>query len=1641
MGGDQELSIQITTNAERAASGMNAVIESLGRIEKALASVTSTLETAVQKAGTISRAMGKLSNAINSLNPQNIDRTAKELDKVGASGETAARGVRKATDAVEQTERKLAMASSMITETFEKSAMAVNADAYERAVSGSEAVARASRDVAEGAASAVQAVQSLVDGYSGLGTTGSRSSEAFTLAATRIGEAVQNISPAIAGTMSAMQAYADYVDRAFRGDMGEDAIRRYVSSMMAIPGQLAGSLALIPDSMSRAATVVDGSCQEISSAAGGAAESIRAIPLAIGGINSNIDAVEISTAEMNSLGEAVERATAGAKSFVDTLLSDEGVTGLGADARWTDEQLQEVLKRMNEYSATINGMKREKIPADVTQLEEAVIGLEKLKTAFNEYMDALKSRARESSALSGQDTLGGETAAPVIDVEETERALTAIEKVVAQLSEYKRAIRGFEGGNVEIGEDAYRRALVEVEKLSAKLKEYKETVLAANRELDATSSEGSGSFDGVVEASDEASAHIQEVLRSIREYEAAIADMKALRAPFDDTAFRELTEKLAAARQEWADYMASVRQAGETRMEEDNPPQGVIDRIKEMKDELEQAAGALRMLSSLFGGLASVSETAFRASFTPVNATMATLKGMGAVFADLGSKIASLANPIKNTVAAAKSGIDDISKKLKAGWAKITRTAKFMLVRKAITAILKTIGEAMKSLAQFAGETGQEFNKSMSLLVSDAKYVGANIVAAFAPIINMIAPVIDFLVEKLTVAIEYINMFFAALSGRDIYVRAKKRMEDFGKGAEDSAEKMKSLNKQLMSFDKLNNITTNDKGGEATNPWGEWEERPISEKIKEFAEKVKGVLKDLFEPLKKAWDIAGEYVISGFKYMLERLGSLFKDMGRDFLEVWKSPEMVNVFAEILMIIGDIERIIGAIAERIHIAWNRNKVGKKMFEDIRDIVGVIVKHLHQASQDTLAWAKSLNFYPAFKRIEEALAKIAVALDPILQILNNAFKEVVLPSLKWILENGFPRFMKFVGDIIEGVGNLARKFLEAWDNLEFGKGLFAGLVGIMNVLLMHVENIGEKFREWGANVDFEPLLASVLSLVEALRPVADFIGGVFEDVFTNVVLPFVQFLVEEAIPALNKALTDFAEAVHWDELRSKVGALLAAFEGLLEAFTGGLIKAVGDFGKSLAEFTNGDVFTEFMENITRFLNSITPDMIANVLGGIGKAVIDISEAVMKFVNSDLFQGLLNAVLYYLQNTSAEDIASKIIGLANAIIAFKFAEFMTAGFANFLTFVAGIPAMVMNFQALGGVIGTVAGYFLSFASNLGIIGGAITAVVEFVGMLNEGFSMAREVIMLAGLAVAATCAVIVGAVPAATAAIIAGVVGALATAIVLIKEHWNEINEWTKQIGDAMMQWAENVDSAVKQWFSDMGDAISQKLTEIKEWASQTWTNIVNGIKEKAAAAKQAADEFGANLKKGIDERLKAIMDSVAAFIERVKTRFSVANLKAEGRKFINSFLEGLREAWNSIVKWIEDKLRAVKNMFSNALKSIKMFGSFGTASSIPGYASGGYPQAGTLFWAGEGGVPEMMGTVGGKSAVAGGAEITGIRDEIRNASVNETALLRQEVELLRQLVAKDFGISSKDIFNSVRGENREYRMRTGRSAFAT
>ena len=148
-----------------------------------------------------------------------------------------------------------------------------------------------------------------------------------------------------------------------------------------------------------------------------------------------------------------------------------------------------------------------------------------------------------------------------------------------------------------------------------------------------------------------------------------------------------------------------------------------------------------------------------------------------------------------------------------------------------------------------------------------------------------------------------------------------------------------------------------------------------------------------------------------------------------------------------------------------------------------------------------------------------------------------------------------------------------------------------------------------------------------------------------------------------------------------------------------------------------------------------------------------------------------------------------------------------------------------------------------------------------------------------------------------------------------------------------------------------------------------------------------------------------------------------------------------IAGIKGIWNKFAGWMNEKLNFSWDGFSIAGKEIIPAGEI-NLGKIPKFEHGGYvPTRFSMFMAGENGKPELMFTKGGKTGVAPPGEITGIISAIVNSTQQEMEMLRQQNQLLRELVNKKWGITQDEIGESARRYAKEEYIRTGNNVFIT
>lgn len=209
----------------------------------------------------------------------------------------------------------------------------------------------------------------------------------------------------------------------------------------------------------------------------------------------------------------------------------------------------------------------------------------------------------------------------------------------------------------------------------------------------------------------------------------------------------------------------------------------------------------------------------------------------------------------------------------------------------------------------------------------------------------------------------------------------------------------------------------------------------------------------------------------------------------------------------------------------------------------------------------------------------------------------------------------------------------------------------------------------------------------------------------------------------------------------------------------------------------------------------------------------------------------------------------------------------------------------------------------------------------------------------------------------------------------------------------------------------WDNVLSPIVTHLWEDLKPAFETVFNAIGNIIKNLGTALKGlinfVSGVFTGNWRKawdGIKDIFKGVFNGLVSIVE------GCVNLIIDG---INAFIDGF------------GLISGISEAIGISFKPVQI-----PKISIPRFDTGGYvPSRYTMFMAGENGVPEIAGTVGGKTAVAGGVEITGIKDAINSTAQQEIALLKQNNQLLQGILEKEFGITTDQIGIAARQYGQE------------
>lgn len=174
----------------------------------------------------------------------------------------------------------------------------------------------------------------------------------------------------------------------------------------------------------------------------------------------------------------------------------------------------------------------------------------------------------------------------------------------------------------------------------------------------------------------------------------------------------------------------------------------------------------------------------------------------------------------------------------------IKRIAFYRAIRSALKLITQGFSEGMQNLYAWSAAVNGSFAASMDRLASASLYLKNSMAAMVSPLVEAIAPAVDFVIDKFVDLFNVINQVFALLAGKVSYTAANKvsaQWKAASNSASGSAKKAADeIKRTLLGFDEINKLNDNNKssgsgggGGGGSTGSGAlgFEERPISDWI------------------------------------------------------------------------------------------------------------------------------------------------------------------------------------------------------------------------------------------------------------------------------------------------------------------------------------------------------------------------------------------------------------------------------------------------------------------------------------------------------------------------------------------------------------------------------------------------------------------------------------------------------------------------------------------------------------------------------------------------------------------------------------------------------------------------------------------
>ena len=1229
--------------------------------------------------------------------------------------------------------------------------------------------------------------------------------------------------------------------------------------------------------------------------------SLAALKSATEGLDTGkLRQIADSVNKIATAGEGAKNASEGIRAITNSLKSLDGIS---------TNRLKKVADVVQKISTSLGNMGNNNqisIRIDSEGVKKAVQPLETVREAIKETASAESNVTPENSL----DQSINKTSQDAVSASEK------IQELITQINNYKATISQMEHGKKDFNSEEYEQAVQGISRVQAQFNEYKETIQETPKTIDDIAK----SFQNIGQAAQ------QSGLSGLGKALSSIASL----LPMIEVGGMEASAGL----QQMAVALEGVQAA--------IPIIGLV----------------LTLITSLVNACRGVANSIKTAVDNAVSVVKSGLSKIRDAIKAAGTWLGNLFDDVKKNIGLQDKLFSEMTKKFKA----FMRLFTFMALRKALTALFSNIGNSFNLLAQYSDRMGTKFNENVSMIVSDAKWLSNSIIAAFAPILNAVAPIIDALIAKLVAAINVINMFFAALSGGRTWTKAKKNVENYGAGLDSAAGSAKKAKKAIddltTGIDELNILRQDNNddsggggGGGGINPEDYFEEEALPDWMVNLSDWIKDLWEDAdFTELGK---------VLGDKLAAALASIPWDEIKQNARKIGKSlATLINGFIRGSFNGKSVSWWIGhTIAEAINTAFEFvNSFVKNLNWDE---LGQAFTDLIKGALETLDWKV---IYETLTGIGRGIAKFlnSVFADYTMwselgKTLSNAINSVFAGAYNFVTTFNFGNFGKAVatglGDALAGINwvgigyTLATglngafealyEFAETFPWYEVAHNFALGInTALENLNWATIKSgfdafcagIGTNLNTALTEINWRKLGGTLGSAINTLiSGIGKFVGKIdFKQVgsdiaaFINEAIQTIGFTeAGETVNALVNGVCDLIdkvlEEVDWDAVLAGVGEFMS--------------KVDWDriFATTFAVIARAWTFEKIFEGVS--FGTIGISIVGGIKDGIDSAFDGIHDWIEEHIFGPIVDGITQIFGIEGGNSEvAKDWGSNVItGFLEGIVLDVMGLGPIKAFVDFVDLVKiflKINSPSELFKEIGENV--VAGFLQGIELFEGIedtIKAWAGNVVEWFTKGEDGKGIVEHFIDLGGDVVKG----------------FEGGVKAISETWGNIKsgftETWNNVKENTSNTWNNVKETMTEKFSKGKETVLTVAGNVKEKVEStwntVKEKTSTTWQNVKDAVSEKISSAKETASTKASELKEKVGSAWDNLKSKTSTAYENIKTDTTAkfSNMKTNVETAGQNLKTAISQRWDELKKKTADSYQSIKQDTTSKFSNMK------------------------------------------------------------------------------------------------------------------